>query len=835
VAVKGKGKAEPQVCTVCGGEVNAEGECTVCGNKQAANSSANQATANAAPELTKDQAVKIFKQIEGIGDSRANALYESGFTSLESFRDTSVQDIIELAGLDEKLAKAVHDGAEKMLASSSQQPTGNNDALYKWLSGENGEGGLSAWLGTSPEASKPAQAPKDTNVDALKKWLSGEEDALQQWLGFDTTPQVVVEGDALKRLRELERQLDEKDLQVGEREREIESMRVEIDELKDGLQRQLSAYKDGTFDPVKFIEEQAELNKQLQTEISKRKQLEDEMEHLKKGSIAVIKYVKSQQQRGGTSPEMKKRLAEESMRRQQMETEVGRLTHLQEELKKQLDGGLQKLKPDERALKEKELTLIEKEALLKAKEEQLSAYEEAAKRGEIDLGGASEELRQRLQEELRDKEEEFRRRDEELSKKVILLEEEVSKYRIDEKLRKEAQELKGKPKDVIDQVFAKKEIELLSKEKSILIREQEIQRLKEELQLKEDEMKKLTEPLKYKEEEMLRREEDLLYRERLMQAQLRKLEEAKAQGGSTEELELKDRLEQLKSEIATKEEEVRAKEKYLKQKMEELRLREQGLIEEEIDAREEDRTMEFKQEKAKTGSPRLDDLLLGGIPFGSNVSIYGPAYVGKEVIVNAFMAEGLKKGIPVIWVITDKTPADIREEMQFILPGYAEYEKLGLAKYVDAYSRSMGSETQDAFSTYINDATDHESILKAVDGIAKEFKKKNEYYRLAFRSISTLIAYLDPTTTFKFLQPFAGRRKRDKAISFYVIEKGMHEEQEIQMLGSVMDGALEFKVEQLKSYLAVKGICDVQSRAWIRYTYSKQGVSIGSFSLDHIK
>jgi len=835
VAVKGKGKAEPQVCTVCGGEVNAEGECTVCGNKQAANSSANQATANAAPELTKDQAVKIFKQIEGIGDSRANALYESGFTSLESFRDTSVQDIIELAGLDEKLAKAVHDGAEKMLASSSQQPTGNNDALYKWLSGENGEGGLSAWLGASPDASKPAQAPKDANVDALKKWLSGEEDALQQWLGFDTTPQVVVEGDALKRLRELERQLDEKDLQVGEREREIESMRVEIDELKDGLQRQLSAYKDGTFDPVKFIEEQAELNKQLQTEISKRKQLEDEMEHLKKGSIAVIKYVKSQQQRGGTSPEMKKRLAEESMRRQQMETEVGRLTHLQEELKKQLDGGLQKLKPDERALKEKELTLIEKEAQLKAKEEQLSAYEEAAKRGEIDLGGASEELRQRLKEELRDKEEEFRRRDEELSKKVILLEEEVSKYRIDEKLRKEAQELKGKPKDVIDQVFAKKETELLSKEKSILIREQEIQRLKEELQLKEDEMKKLTEPLKYKEEEMLRREEDLLYRERLMQAQLRKLEEAKAQGGSTEELELKDRLEQLKSEIATKEEEVRAKEKYLKQKMEELRLREQGLIEEEIDAREEDRTMEFKQEKAKTGSPRLDDLLLGGIPFGSNVSIYGPAYVGKEVIVNAFMAEGLKKGIPVIWVITDKTPADIREEMQFILPGYAEYEKLGLAKYVDAYSRSMGSETQDAFSTYINDATDHESILKAVDDIAKEFKKKHEYYRLAFRSISTLIAYLDPTTTFKFLQPFAGRRKRDKAISFYVIEKGMHEEQEIQMLGSVMDGALEFKVEQLKSYLAVKGICDVQSRAWIRYTYSKQGVSIGSFSLDHIK
>jgi len=835
VAVKGKGKAEPQVCTVCGGEINAEGECTVCGNKQTANNSQNQATVSAPPELSKEEAVKLFKQIEGIGDSRAVALYESGFTSLESLRDSSVKDIVELAGLDEKLAILVHESAANLLVPLGPQPTPNNDALYKWLSGESGEGSLSAWLGTGPAEAKPAPMPKDTNVDALKKWLSGEEDALQQWLGFDTAPQVVVEGDASKRLREMERQLEEKDLQVGEREREIESMRVEIDELKDGLQRQLSAYKDGTFDPVRFIEEQAELNKQLQTEISKRKQLEDEMEHLKKGSIAVIKYVKSQQQRGGASPEMRKRLAEESVRRQQLETEVSRLNQLHDELKKQLDGGLQNLKPDERAMKEKELSLVEKEAHLKAKEDQLSAYEEAAKRGEVDLGGASEELQQRLKEELRDKEEEFSRRDEELSKKIIILEEEVSKYRIDEKLRKEAQELKGKPKEVIDQVLAKKETELLSKEKSILIREQEIQRLKEELGLKEDEMKKLTEPLKYKEEEMMRREEDLLYRERLMQAQLRKIEEAKAQGGSTEELELKERLEQLKAEIATKEEEVRAKEKYLKTKMEELRLREQGLIEEEIEAREEDRTIEFKQEKAKTGSPRLDDLLLGGIPFGSNVSIYGPAYVGKEVIVNAFMAEGLKKGIPVIWVITDKTPADIREEMKFILPGYEEYEKLGLTKYVDAYSRSMGSETQDPYATYINDATNHESILKAVDEIAKEYKKKHEYYRLAFRSISTLIAYLDPTTTFKFLQPFTGRRKRDNAISFYVIEKGMHEEQEIQMLGSVMDGSLEFKVEQLKSYLAVKGVCDVQSRDWIRYTYSKQGVSIGSFSLDHIK
>ena len=145
-----------------------------------------------------------------------------------------------------------------------------------------------------------------------------------------------------------------------------------------------------------------------------------------------------------------------------------------------------------------------------------------------------------------------------------------------------------------------------------------------------------------------------------------------------------------------------------------------SLIEEEIEAREEERMLEVKQEKIKTGTGRLDDLLLGGIPFGSNVSIYGPSYVGKEVIVNTFMAEGLKKGVPGIFVITDKTPADLREDMTFVLPGYEEYERLGLVKYVDAYSRSIGSEEKDPYTVYIHEPTDHEGMLKAVDELARE-------------------------------------------------------------------------------------------------------------------
>jgi KaiC/GvpD/RAD55 family RecA-like ATPase len=452
--------------------------------------------------------------------------------------------------------------------------------------------------------------------------------------------------------------------------------------------------------------------------------------------------------------------------------------------------------------------------------------------------GSDDELRSRFEGELQQKQTDYLKMENmenDLKKRIIELEEEVQKAKIDEKLEKEALQRRGMSESEISKELEEKEKLLANREKSMTLRENENERLRQELKYKEDELKKLKEPLAYKEDEILRREEDLLYREKLIVADKRKLEQAKKEGGGLKEMELKKRLEELQAKVNEKEDDIRKKEKYLNAKSEELRIREQGLIEEEIESREEERALEFSVEKVKTGNPRLDDLLFGGIPFGSNVLVYGQAFIGKEVVISQFVAEGLKKGIPAIWVITDKTPADIREEMEFVVSGYQEYEKLDLVRYVDAYSKSMGEEAEDPYTTYINEPTDHEGLLKSVDTITKELKKKHKYYRLAFRSISTLIAYLDTNIAFRFLQPFEGRRKRDKGVAMYIIEKGMHSETDIQMLGSIMDGAVEFKLEQLQTFLCIKGIGDVQSRAWIRYTHSKKGVNIGSFALGHIR
>ncbi|MFH0815711.1 MAG: ATPase domain-containing protein [Methanobacteriota archaeon] len=750
---------------------------------------------------------------------------------------------------------------EKKEAAPEKPPQAANDSknaaakesnadLAKWLSGEEEEKGLTDWLGGGKTEAKqpsrpsakpaPAQDAKDSNVDALKAWLSGEEDTLTSWLGEDPTAKPKAASVPSVVSDEVSKELGERESALAEKETALKKREEDLDAMRGALQEQLSKVQTGEFDPMVLIEETARLNRDLQAEVRKRKELDDEIVQVKKGSIAVIKYVKAQQmQRGGDAARsIHKRLDEVTAEKERLTVELKKTMEINEKMKADMAEGLKALPDGDRAIKEKEMALMEQEKQLEASKAELHEKEKQMREAVISSGGgvgaASAELQQRLMAELGEKEKEWLKNEGELKKRILDLEANIQELKINQKQVQEAAELKGKGAEV-NAELERKIRELQIKEKAMLLREEEIRRLSQQLKDKDEELKKVKEPLKYKEEELLRREEDLLHREKILMEERRKYEEAVKDTGSLQTHDMKMKIEELNQEINRKEEQIRTKEQYLNAKMEDLKLREQGLIGQEIEAREEDRKLELKIEKVKTGTSRLDDLLLGGIPFGTNVLVYGPPFAGKEIAINAFIADGLKKGVPAIWVITDKLPSEIREEMMFIVSGYEEYEKLGLVKYVDAYSKSIGEVTPDPNVTYIEEATDHVGILKAVDAVAKELLQKHKYYRVGFRSISTLIAYLDSNAAFKFLQPFVGRRKRERAVSLFSIEKGMHSDQDIQMIGSQMDGAIEFKIEQLKTFLCIKGIGDVQSKAWIEYTYSKQGMAVGSFSLDHIR
>ena len=756
------------------------------------------------PTASDDTAVEELMSVPGIGDAKAHVLYKAGYKTVKDLQNARLEELASVKGIGDKLAAKIIEEAQ----SAQKAP---DAGLANWLSGRGD--GLSNWLaGREEEATQSAEAAEHdaTYDETLAKWLSGKEEGLDSWLR--EVPVTKPEQMAVLPPQEM---IDHD---------------AELIKLRESLRDMLKQYQGEGFDPGAVAEELTKARAEVEAEKGQRKRLEEELENVKRGSIAVIKFIKKQH--GGTAEagNLADQLATEMSIRENLELKVMELETMLVGLRDKAERNVSAMPPDQQELKRQELELTEKKAKVEALEHQLRAKEEALKEGLINYGqlpasaGASVEQVEATAEKER-----------QLMDEIHALQAKVAQSEMDLKHAEERVDIAESGKKGMDPELLKRLDQAQRIESSIGIRDREIERLKEELRIREDEMTKLKEPLAYKEQEMNRREDDLMYRERLLQEELKRVTQQKAELGSMDEITLKKRLEELQVQINQKEEEVRNKEKYLSMKEEDLRAREQGLIGEEIEKREQDRLLELKQEKVKTGTSRLDDLLLGGIPFGSNVLIYGPPFTGKEVLMNSFIADGLKKGVPAIWVITEKSAKEIRDEMMFVISGYEEYEKRGLVRYIDTYSRSMGDESQDPYSDYIDAPTDYESIQKAIETVSKDLLSRHEYYRLGFRSISTLIAYLDPNTAFRFLSPVVGRRKRDKAVSMFTIEKGVHGEQEIQMLGSLMDGMIEFKLENLNTFMSVKGICEVQSRAFIRYSATKSGLNIGSFSLDHIR
>jgi KaiC/GvpD/RAD55 family RecA-like ATPase len=242
--------------------------------------------------------------------------------------------------------------------------------------------------------------------------------------------------------------------------------------------------------------------------------------------------------------------------------------------------------------------------------------------------------------------------------------------------------------------------------------------------------------------------------------------------------------------------------------------------------------------KLKTGIARLDDLFFGGLRMNTSVLLVGPAFVGKEVLLYNFVAEGLKKGAPAIIVTTTKPPVEIAKEIAPVLPSFIEYEQLGLVRWIDASGTlPAGSKPKKDGAVYrVNGATDFANILDVIDLLDAEFKeKKHPYFRLAYITLSSSTTHTEESKAVGFVQQLVNRLRQTKELSFMTLEKGMHTDQQIETLEHLADGAILFKSEGNKMMFSVAGLGDVQSRDWVGYKATNKTLIIGAFALERIK
>src|SRR5213594_4437877 len=496
---------------------------------------------------------------------------------------------------------------------------------------------------------------------------------------------------------------------------------------------------------------------------------------------------------------------------------------------------IRELKEWEKKILAKEKELGKQEVELKTMETRLKERYENATRTEKQFQGQRRMFDDRESEyvsrekKISDQEAALRERSTEIERQASAVEE--AQHQLDDKTKKYAELFKDtKMKEA---AAGSNEADTRRQKENLDSRERKLHEMQTNLQA---EIKRLNEENR----NLLEKAKEIEERESDLQLKSLELENKTREGRGTpgmKDMGREAQLEEWERRLRDREEDLKRR-TYQKEKEMEMR---EGAVKARITTpageaeAEEAIAVEKKADRVKTGTPRLDDLLYGGIPFNSNVLFVGPAFVGKEVALLNFIAEGLKKGIPVIIITTTKLPIDIARDIAPILPTFVEYDQLGLVRWIDCTSPVSGKPVKEKNVWRVNGPTDFDSIYQLVGQLDEEFKKKHPYFRLAYMTLSSSITQADEREAMSFVQRLVNRLRQTKAVSAIALERGMHTDQTLEALEHMVDGAIHFKSDKQKTMLQVVGLGEVQTHDWVPYKFTNKALMIGSFQLERIR
>lgn len=680
--------------------------------------------------------------------------------------------------------------------------------------------------------------------------------------------------------------LDYKERAIRGREAHLEALQQEMDDQAAEVKTKLADVTQREVAVEKATKDLRELDRKV---ASARAEIEAKVEELR---LREADVTTAKQEIEKTKQEVAAREATFASREQEIKRasiEVTSITRALETKKKALDDQESRLQELEKSLKAKDALLLKvakdlelKESELKMKSEQLEAthartdttrirelkdWESKILAKEKEIGSKEVELRT-LENQLRERYENATRIEKQFQAQRKILEDRESEMVSREKavsdqeaaIRERVQEVERQAQAVQEaqgQVDGKvkKYAELFKdaklREAAAGSSQEEIRQRAEALESREkklsdmqanlqSEIRRLNEEnrkLLEKAKEVDEKESEISLRELEMENKAREARAAAATPGMRD-MDREAQMDAMERRLREREEEFKRR---MYQKEKEFEMRE-GALKAHLtagattEAAEEAVAVETKAEKVKTGTPRLDDLLYGGIPFNSNLLVVGPAFVGKEVAILNFIAEGLKKGVPAIIATTTKVPIDIAKDMAPILPTFVEYDQLGLVRWIDATSPLPGGKPVREKNVWrVNGPTDFDNIFQILNQLDEEFKGKYPYFRLAFLTLSSSLTQTEERDALNFFQRMVNRLRQTKVVSLFALERGMHTDQTIEALEHMVDGAVHFKQDKQKTLMQVAGLSEVQTRDWVPYKFTNKAIMIGSFQLERIR
>lgn len=205
-------------------------------------------------------------------------------------------------------------------------------------------------------------------------------------------------------------------------------------------------------------------------------------------------------------------------------------------------------------------------------------------------------------------------------------------------------------------------------------------------------------------------------------------------------------------------------------------------------------------------------------------------------MIRQYIVANLAAKIPVVAVLTDMAATDLRKQLAAADPKYTEYEKAKLIRFVDTYSRSIGISDTHPSIEYVDGLLNFNAVSLAINNAEREFVRGYPQHAFVLDSVSTLIAYTNASTAFRYLQVLLGKTKAAGASGFLTLSQGMHSDAEVQMVKHLVDGIVELRSDAGKNVLKIDGAGIVDNRGWVEYRLGEHAIEItGSFAAGRIR
>lgn len=228
---------------------------------------------------------------------------------------------------------------------------------------------------------------------------------------------------------------------------------------------------------------------------------------------------------------------------------------------------------------------------------------------------------------------------------------------------------------------------------------------------------------------------------------------------------------------------------------------------------------EWGMERVKTGVYALDELMHGGIPPGSTVLVIGPPGIGKTTLAEQFIADGLIRGQPCLYISIDEYPKDVRDRIKRF-----EANDKGLI-IIDAVSWKHNKKSKEKWVIESEPDLDKLSITltKALESIKATGNKK-----AVFDAFSSVALFSQPDMVLKFFQNSVNKLRAADFTSLIIIEAGALEEKTLSTLKYLADGIIQIKKEGSKAYINIEKMKGTSfNHEWWEFNIGRSGASIG--------